>query len=103
MTSQKDQTDKAAPAATVTTETGRILRVSDLPEGTVVKLSTPAPAAGGAAAVAAAPIDPARRADVLFRKRRDEGHEVSVWWMIGAFLATSGIVVALLWWVPGGA
>lgn len=99
MSSQKDQTDKAAPAATVTTETGRILRVSDLPEGTVVKLSTPARAQGAGAAQ----IDPARRADVLFRKRRDEGHEVSIWWMIGAFLATSGIVVALLWWVPGGA
>ncbi|MDR2998713.1 MAG: hypothetical protein LBU78_11420 [Microbacterium sp.] len=97
MTSQKDQTDKAAPAATVTTETGRILRVSDLPEGTVVKVSTPSPAGQAPA------VDPARRADVLFRKRLDEGHEVSVWWMIGAFLATSGIVVALLWWVPGSA
>ncbi|MFC4140455.1 MULTISPECIES: hypothetical protein [unclassified Microbacterium] len=97
MTSQKDQAGKAVPEAHVTTETGRILRVSDLPEGTVVKLSTPAP--GAQAAV----VDPARRADVLFRKRRDEGHEVSVWWMIGAFFASSGIVCALLWWVPGGA
>lgn len=99
MTSQKDQTDKAAPVTHVTTETGRILRVSDLPEGTVVKLSAPAP--GGQAAAPA--VDPARRADVLFRKRLDEGHEVSVWWMIGAFLLASGIVVTLLWWVPGGA
>ncbi|UJP11595.1 hypothetical protein L2X99_09000 [Microbacterium sp. KUDC0406] len=97
MTSQKDQTGKAAPVTHVTTETGRILRVSDLPEGTVVKLSTPKPGAQTPA------VDPARRADVLFRKRLDEGHEVSVWWMIGAFLFASGLVITLLWWVPGGA
>ena len=48
-------------------------------------------------------VDPARRTDVLFRVRRDEGHEISSWWMIGAFLVTSGIVIALLSWVPGGA
>ena len=46
-------------------------------------------------------VDPARRADVLFRVRRDEGHEISSWWMIGAFLATSGLVILLLSGVPG--
>jgi hypothetical protein len=46
-------------------------------------------------------VDPARRADVLFRVRRAEGHEVSSWWMIGAFLATSGLVILLLSGVPG--
>lgn len=48
-------------------------------------------------------VDAARRPDVLFRVRRDEGHEISAWWMIGAFVLFSGIVVALLSVVPGGA
>jgi len=56
-----------------------------------------------AAAVATAPIDPARRPDVLFRVRREEGHEPSVWWMIGAFVIVSGAVITLLSFVPGGA
>jgi hypothetical protein len=41
-------------------------------------------------------LDPARRPDVLLRRRAPEGHQVSPWWMIGAFLATSVGVVALL-------
>lgn len=45
-------------------------------------------------------MDPARRTDVLFRVRRDEGHELSSWWNIGAFLVTSGVVIALLYGVP---
>jgi hypothetical protein len=53
--------------------------------------------------VSAAAIDPARRPDVLFRVRRDEGHQASVWWMIGAFVLVSGAVIALLSFVPGGA
>ncbi|QMU98709.1 UDP-N-acetylmuramyl pentapeptide phosphotransferase [Microbacterium esteraromaticum] len=48
-------------------------------------------------------FDPARRTDVLFRVRREEGHELSSWWFIGAFLASSSVVIALLSWVPGGA
>jgi hypothetical protein len=56
-----------------------------------------------AAAAVAAPIDPARRPDVLFRVRREEGHEPSVWWMIGAFVIVSGAVISLLSFVPGGA
>lgn len=48
-------------------------------------------------------MDANRRTDVLFRVRRDEGHEVSVWWMIGAFVAFSSAVVFLLSFVPGGA
>ncbi|GAA5150571.1 hypothetical protein GCM10025768_15770 [Microbacterium pseudoresistens] len=48
-------------------------------------------------------MDAKRRTDVLFRVRHDEGHEVSAWWMIGAFVVFSGAVVALLSWVPGGA
>ena len=55
----------------------------------------------GAIAVVADATDPARRPDVLFRVRRDEGHEISSWWMIGAFLATSGLVILLLSGVPG--
>lgn len=79
----------------VTTKTGRILRVTD---------AQLAAAAAQKAATAAQPaFDPARRADVLFRVRRDEGHELSSWWMIGAFLVSSGVVIALLSWVPGGA
>ena len=47
--------------------------------------------------------DPARRPDVLLRVRRDDGHEVSAWWLIGAFVAVSGAVIVLLSFVPGGA
>ena len=46
-------------------------------------------------------MDASRRTDVLFRVRREEGHEISAWWMIGAFLATSGLVILLLSGVPG--
>ncbi len=56
----------------------------------------------GAHAVIADAVDPARRPDVLLRVRRDEGHEVSAWWMVGAFVAVSAAVVSLLSWVPGG-
>ncbi len=75
-------------------EHGRILRVSADAEPGVA--ATP-PVTTPPAAIA----DPARRADVLFRVRRDEGHEISAWWMIGAFLATSGLVILLLSGVPG--
>ncbi|MDT0117635.1 UDP-N-acetylmuramyl pentapeptide phosphotransferase [Microbacterium sp. PRF11] len=57
----------------------------------------------GAHAVIADAVDPARRPDVLLRKRRDEGHEVSAWWMVAAFVGVSAAVVSLLSWVPGGA
>lgn len=57
----------------------------------------------GAHAVVANAIDPARRPDVLLRVRRDEGHELSAWWMIGAFVGVSAAVIALLSFVPGGA
>lgn len=56
----------------------------------------------GAQAVIADAVDPARRPDVLFRVRRDEGHQVSAWWMVGAFVGVSLAVVALLSLVPGG-
>lgn len=52
---------------------------------------------------AAEPIDPARRPDVLFRVRRKEGQQASVWWMIGAFVGFSAAVIWLLSFVPGGA
>lgn len=77
----------------ITTKTGRILRVT---EEQIM-------AAQQAKAAVAPSFDPARRADVLFRVRREEGHELSSWWMIGAFLVSSSIVIALLSWVPGGA
>lgn len=57
----------------------------------------------GAQKVIANATDPARRPDVLLRKRRPEGHQISAWWMIGAFVLVSGAVVALLSLVPGGA
>lgn len=56
----------------------------------------------GAQAVVADAIDPARRQDVLLRVRRDEGHEVNAWWLIGAFVVVSGTVVALMSLIPGG-
>ncbi|MFF1538461.1 hypothetical protein ACFVWL_00185 [Microbacterium sp. NPDC058269] len=92
MTTQHTSGSKAAPTKIITTNTGRILRVSADAE------SVPAPAVATPAVPA---VDPARRADVLFRVRRAEGHEVSAWWMIGAFLATSGLVILLLSGVPG--
>lgn len=99
MTTQHTGGPKAAGTKIVTTNTGRILRVS----ADAVDAAANAAAAHVASAPAAVvhPIDPARRADVLFRKRRDEGHELSAWWMIGAFLATSGLVILLLSGVPG--
>lgn len=48
-------------------------------------------------------MDAARRTDVLFRVRRDEGHEVNAWWLVGAFVAFSSVVVMLLSFMPGGA
>lgn len=87
--------DASSRVRHITTKTGRILRVTDE--------QIAAAAARQAAVGSATPIDPARRADVLFRVRRDEGHELSSWWMIGAFVVFSGVVVALLSWVPGGA
>ncbi|CAN5405272.1 hypothetical protein BH10ACT5_BH10ACT5_12920 [soil metagenome] len=57
----------------------------------------------GAIAVVADATDPARRPDVLFRVRRADDHQVSAWWMIGAFVAVSVAVIALLSFVPGGA
>ncbi|MBT2485277.1 MULTISPECIES: hypothetical protein [unclassified Microbacterium] len=94
MTTQHTSGPKAAPTKIVTTNTGRILRVSADSE---TRVSAP---------VSSPPktvVDPARRADVLFRVRRAEGHEISAWWMIGAFLATSGLVIVLLSGVPGAA
>lgn len=84
---------RPAPVKMVTTSTGRILRIT--PEDEAARA-----AASAAAAAAPAHADPARRADVLFRVRHAEGHELSSWWMIGAFLVTSGLVIALLSWVP---
>lgn len=98
MTTQQSRSGKAAPAKLVTTNTGRILRVA--PADSVTDAAT-TPAAGAVAPAAPQFADPSRRADVLFRVRRDEGHELSSWWMIGAFLVTSGLVIALLSGVPG--
>jgi hypothetical protein len=67
-----------------------------------VQTDGPSPQTGAQAVVADA-HDPARRPDVLLRVRRDDGHEISVWWMIGAFVAVSVAVIALLSFVPGGA
>lgn len=92
--SSREQSDTPSHAQLITTKTGRILRVTD---------AQLAAAATQKAATAQPVIDPARRKDVLFRVRREEGHEISSWWMIGAFILTSGIVIALLSGVPGGA
>lgn len=96
MTTQHTSGSKAAPTKIVTTNTGRILRVSADTE-----VVAPAPTSAPTAQTSVS--DPARRADVLFRKRLDEGHEISAWWMIGAFLATSGLVIVLLSGIPGAA
>lgn len=97
MTTQQTGGPQAARTKIVTTNTGRILRVS------VDEATAPGATAAGVAPAPQAPVmaDPARRADVLFRVRRDEGHELSAWWMIGAFVVTSGLVILLLSGVPG--
>ncbi|MGP3536231.1 UDP-N-acetylmuramyl pentapeptide phosphotransferase [Microbacterium sp. RD1] len=64
--------------------------------------STNAPRTGAQAVIADA-VDPARRPDVLFRVRREEGQQVSAWWMVGGFVLVSTAVIALLGFVPGGA
>jgi len=94
MATQQTSSSKAAPTKIVTTNTGRILRVNTDEAAAAVPVKAPAPAVVHA-------TDPARRADVLFRVRRDEGHELSSWWMIGAFVVTSGLVILLLSGVPG--
>ncbi|MTE24346.1 UDP-N-acetylmuramyl pentapeptide phosphotransferase [Microbacterium sp. ZXX196] len=55
----------------------------------------------GARAVVADAQDPARRPDVLFRVRRPEGTEPSVWWPIVGFLLVSAGVLAALNLIPG--
>ncbi|MFP1601675.1 hypothetical protein ACLD0U_03185 [Microbacterium sp. 2216-1] len=93
--STNEQSEQPSRVQQITTKTGRILRVTDEQIAAALAQQT---------VVATQPkVDPARRADVLFRVRRDEGHELSSWWMIGAFVVTSGVVIALLSWVPGGA
>lgn len=57
--------------------------------------------ATGSVPVIKTPVDPARRDDVLFRVRREPGEEMSSWWMIGAFVGVSVVVVGLLNLVPG--
>lgn len=49
----------------------------------------------------AVPIDPSRRPDVLLRRRMPDDHQVSAWWMIGAFVFVSLSVVGLLNFFPG--
>lgn len=93
MTTEQMRDAKSRATAMVTTNTGRILRVT--PEDEAARVEATA-----AATRSSAHVDPARRADVLFRVRRPEGHELSSWWMIGAFLVSSGLVIALLSWVP---
>ncbi|WP_405375473.1 MULTISPECIES: hypothetical protein [unclassified Microbacterium] len=44
--------------------------------------------------------DPARRPDVLLRRRMPPGHQVSAWWMVGAFVAVSGATIALMNFFP---
>ena len=48
------------------------------------------------------PVDTARRPDVLLRRRTPEGHQISAWWMIGAFLVVTLGAVGLLTFFPGG-
>jgi hypothetical protein len=56
----------------------------------------------GAVAVVADATDPARRPDVLFRVRRDQHHQTSAWWLVGAFFGVSVAVVGLLSFVGIG-
>ena len=71
-------------------------------KGTLLAAQSSNPQTGAHAVVADA-TDPARRPDVFFRVRRDEGHQVSAWWMIGAFVVVSVGVILLMSLIPGGA
>ena len=71
-------------------------------KGTLLAAQSSGPQTGAHAVVADA-TDPARRPDVFFRVRRDEGHQVSAWWMIGAFVVVSVGVILLMSLIPGGA
>lgn len=75
-----------------TTITRTVFHMSAQPTGPVT----------GAQAVIADALDPARRQDVLLRRRREDGHEVNAWWLVGAFVAISATVVALMSLMPGG-
>lgn len=44
--------------------------------------------------------DPARRPDVLLRRRMPPGHQISAWWMIGAFVAVTLGVIGLMNFFP---
>ncbi|MGH8953794.1 MAG: hypothetical protein ACRDVF_02145 [Microbacterium sp.] len=96
MTTQHTNGSQGTPTKIVTTPTGRIMRINVDEAGVPLPIATPA-----APVVKTTVSDPARRADVLFRKRLDEGHEISSWWMVGAFVVTSGLVILLLSGVPG--
>lgn len=100
MTTPQSRSARTASPMLVTTNTGRILRID--PEEDAAKAAARAAAQNPGTNTGSRPviIDPARRTDVLFRVRRDEGHELSPWWMIGAFIVSSGLVIALLSWVP---
>jgi len=58
-------------------------------------------ASEGARAVVADAQDPARRPDVLFRVRRPEGTEPSVWWPVGGFVVIAAGILLSLNWLPG--
>ncbi|MFK4789490.1 UDP-N-acetylmuramyl pentapeptide phosphotransferase [Microbacterium sp. ZW T5_56] len=57
----------------------------------------------GAHAVIVNASDPARRADVFFRVRREPGQAMSSWVPVGAFVVVSLVVVGLMRFIPGGA
>ncbi len=66
-----------------------------------MSIETKQPATGAHAVIANA-TDPSRRKDVLFRVRREPGEQMSSWVPVGAFLAISIVVVAMLNFIPGG-
>lgn len=47
-------------------------------------------------------LDPARRPDVLLRRRLEPGQTVSAWWLIGAFVVVAVGVVGLMNFFPVG-
>lgn len=47
-------------------------------------------------------LDPARRPDVLLRRRTPVGYQVNAWWMIGAFAGVSLLVLGMVHLFPGG-
>lgn len=94
------------PAASSDPRTGQLSLTGQLPAtptGQIpvvtgqIPIAVDRPATTGQISIA---NDPARRPDVLLRRRMPPGHQISAWWMIGAFVGVSVATIALMNFFP---